>query len=74
LFSEVKEAAIDYAIMKPVHFPGWVVRKAGSFERLGLRSLSILLSLIFASSVIPIARKSKALPKYSPWKEPDVRI
>lgn len=36
----------------------------------GLTNLSILLSLIAASSCTPMARKSAALAGYSPWKFP----
>lgn len=55
-----KAAAVQWAIMKPELSPPSLTRKAGSSLREGLHNLSILLSLIEASSWTAMAKKSKA--------------
>lgn len=55
-----KAAAVQWAIMKPELSPPSLTRKAGSSLREGLHSLSILLSLIEASSWTAMAKKSRA--------------
>lgn len=51
-----RAAAVQWAIMNPEFSPPSATRKAGSSLREGLHSLSILLSLIAASSWTPMAR------------------
>lgn len=51
-----RAAAVQCAIMKPEFRPPSVTKNAGSSLREGLQSLSILLSLIAASSCTPIAK------------------
>lgn len=51
-----RAAAVQWAIMKPEFRPPSATRKAGSSLREGLQSLSILLSLIAASSWTPMAK------------------
>lgn len=51
-----RAAAVQCAIMKPEFRPPSVTKNAGSSLSEGLQSLSILLSLIAASSCTPIAK------------------
>lgn len=51
-----RAAAVQWAIMNPEFRPPSATRKAGSSLREGLHSLSILLSLIAASSWTPMAK------------------
>lgn len=51
-----RAAAVQWAIMNPEFRPPSATRKAGSSLREGLQSLSILLSLIAASSWTPMAK------------------
>lgn len=55
-----KAAAVQWAIIKPELSPPSLTRKAGSSLREGLHSLSVLLSLMEASSWTAMAKKSRA--------------
>ena len=50
LFSDTRDAAVQWAIMKPEFKPPSLTKNAGSSLRYGLTSLSILRSEMFASS------------------------
>jgi hypothetical protein len=70
LFSETREAAVYWAIMKPEFGPPRFTRKAGRPLRNGLTSLSTLRSEMLVISETAMQSTSRAQATGWPWKFP----